>query len=50
MKLLLKDILNMAEARFTREGCLTPRLDAELLFCHMLKKDKSWLFLHYGDE
>ena len=50
MKLLLKDILNMAEAHFTREGCLTPRLDAELLFCHMLKKDKSWLFLHYGDE
>ncbi|MGI6732599.1 MAG: peptide chain release factor N(5)-glutamine methyltransferase [Anaerovoracaceae bacterium] len=50
MNLLLKDLLNMAEARFKQEGCLTPRLDAELLFCHMLNKDKSWLFLHYGDE
>jgi release factor glutamine methyltransferase len=50
MNLLLKDILNMAEARFEQEGCLTPRLDAELLFCHMLNKDKTWLFLHYGDE
>ena len=50
MNLLLKDILNMAEIRFAQEGCLTPRLDAELLFCHVLGRDKSWLFLHYGDE
>ncbi len=50
MNLLLKDILNMAEVRFTQEGCLTPRLDAELLFCHMLNRDKTWIFLHYGDE
>lgn len=50
MNLLLKDILSMAEARFTSEGCLTPRLDAELLFCHLIEKDKSWLFLHYGDK
>ena len=50
MNLLLKDILNMAETRFTQEECLTPRLDAEILFCHMLNRDKTWLFLHYGDE
>lgn len=50
MNLLLKDILNMAETRFGQEGCLSPRLDAELLFCHMIGKDRSWLFLHYGDE
>lgn len=50
MKLLLKDLLNMGEARLERGNCLTPRLDAERLFYHMLGKDKSWLFLHYGDE
>ena len=50
MNLLLKDILNMAEVRFAQEGCLSPRLDAELLFCHMMDRDKSWIFLHYGDE
>ncbi len=50
MNLLLKDILNMAEVRFAQEGCLSPRLDAELLFYHMMDRDKSWLFLHYGDE
>lgn len=50
MKLLLKDLLNMGEARLKKGNCPTPRLDAELLFYHMLGKDKSWLFLHYGDE
>ncbi len=50
MNLLLKDILNIAETRFAEERCLTPRLDAEILFCHMLSRDKTWLFLHYGDE
>ena len=49
MSLLLKDILLMAENRLTEERCLTPRLDAELLFCHMMQKDRSYLFLHYGD-
>ena len=32
MSLLLKDILNIAETRFKDSGCLTPRLDAEILF------------------
>ncbi|GAB1475854.1 peptide chain release factor N(5)-glutamine methyltransferase [Bacillota bacterium] len=50
MNLLLKDILNMAETRFGQEMCLSPRLDAELLFCHMVGRERSWLFLHYGDE
>jgi release factor glutamine methyltransferase len=50
MSLLIKDILNIAQARFTEEGCLTPKLDAEHLFCYMLNRDKTFLFLHYGDE
>ncbi len=49
MSLLYKDILTIAENRFTDEQCLTPRLDAELLLCHMLDRDKSFLFIHYGD-
>jgi release factor glutamine methyltransferase len=50
MNLLLKDLLKIAETRFEREGCLTPRLDAEQLFMHMVDRDKAWLFLHYGDD
>lgn len=50
MSLLLKDILNIATVRFTDEGCLTPKLDAEVLFCFLMKKDKSYLYIHYGDE
>jgi len=49
MSLLHKDILTIAENRFTEENCLTPRLDAERLLCHMLDRDKSYLFVHYGD-
>lgn len=50
MSLILKDLIRMAEKRFEEEGCLTPRLDAELLFCHMMQKDKNYLFLHHGDQ
>jgi release factor glutamine methyltransferase len=49
MSLLYKDLLNIAETRFTEANCLTPRLDAEVLLCHMLGKDKSFIFSHYGN-
>jgi release factor glutamine methyltransferase len=49
MSLFLKDILNIARSRFSKEGCLTPRLDAEVLMCYTLNRDKSYLFIHYGD-
>ena len=49
MSLLIKELLHLAKVRFTDEGCLTPGLDAEILLCHMLNRDKSYLFLHYGD-
>ncbi len=48
MSLLLKDVLAMAEARFTEENVLTPALDAELLFSFISHKDKTWQFLNYG--
>ncbi len=31
------------------EGCMSPRLDAEVLLCHTLQVDKSFLFAHFGD-
>ena len=50
MSLLIRDLLQMAEQRFELEGCSDPKLDAELLLCYYLQKDRSYLFLHYGDE
>lgn len=49
MSLLIKELLHLAQVRFTDEGCLTPGLDAEILLCYMLNRDKSYLFIHYGD-
>lgn len=50
MSMIIKDLLAVAEARFREEGCLDPRLDAELLFLHMRKEDKTYLFIHFGDR
>ncbi len=30
-------------------GCTTPRLDAELLLCHVLERPRSWLIAHADD-
>jgi release factor glutamine methyltransferase len=50
MSMIIKDLLAVAEARFKEEGCLDPRLDAELLFLYMRKEDKTYLFIHFGDR
>lgn len=49
MSMVIKDILAVAQTRFADEGCLDPKLDAELLFLHLLQRDRSYLFIHYGD-
>lgn len=49
MSLILKDMLKMAETRLADADCLNPSLDAELIFFHLMKKDRQYLFLHYGD-
>lgn len=49
MSLLYKDLLKIVETRFAEANCLTPRLDAEILLCHMLNKDRSFIFSHYGE-
>lgn len=49
MSLLISELLKMAETRLIGEDCMSPRLDAEVLLCHTLKVDKSFLFAHFGD-
>ncbi|MGI6751592.1 MAG: peptide chain release factor N(5)-glutamine methyltransferase [Anaerovoracaceae bacterium] len=49
MSYMIKDLLQIAQLRFKEAGCSDPRLDAELLLCHVLDVDKSFLFTHYGD-
>lgn len=50
MGLLLKDIIKIGASRLEKAGCSDPKLDAELLLCHMLGKDKVYLFMHWSDE
>ena len=39
----------LAEASAQLKTCATPKLDAELLLCHTLNKDRSWLIAHADD-
>ena len=39
----------LAEASAQLQACATPKLDAELLLCHTLKKERSWLIAHADD-
>lgn len=50
MSLMIRDLLQLGQKRLELAGCDSPRLDAEVLFCHLLKEDKSFLFVHYGDS
>lgn len=45
MSLVVKEILQIAERRLADSHCASPKVDAELLFCHMLSLDKTQLFL-----
>lgn len=45
MSLLVKEILQIAERRLQDSHCMDPKIDAEILFCHMLSIDKTQLFL-----
>ena len=49
MGLRVREIINVATNRFQQEGCLDPKLDAELLMMHMLHVDRSWFFTHAMD-
>ena len=49
MGLCVREIITVATNRFQQEGCLDPKLDAELLMMHMLHVDRSWFFTHAAD-
>lgn len=49
MSFMIKDLLQIGRRRFEEAGCSDPQLDAEILVCHVLGVDKSYLFNHYGE-
>ncbi len=50
MGLRLKEILAIATNRFQMEGCLDPKLDAELLMMYLLRVERSYFFTHIAQE
>jgi len=50
MSLLVKDILIIGKNQLEVAGIMDPKIDAELLFCHMMGIDKSKLFLNWSQE
>ncbi len=43
------DVINHAAALFTAAGIPNARLDAEVLLCHTLERDRAWLLAHIRD-
>ena len=46
----INDWLVRATTEFERANISTARLDAELLLCHMLGVDRTWLIAHANDS
>jgi len=42
-------LLRQAVETLEHRGCASPKLDAELLLCHILNKTRSWLIAHADD-
>jgi len=42
-------LLRQAVETLQNSGCASPKLDAELLLCHILSKPRSWLIAHADD-
>lgn len=42
-------ILKWTESYFTEKGIETPRLDAEVLLSHVLKKERIYLYVHFDE-
>lgn len=47
MSLIIKELLQIGETALTKAGCSDPRIDAEILMCHLLSLTKSQLFIKY---
>lgn len=50
MGLMIKELLAVAARRLSDASCMDARLDAEILLCDLLQKDRSFLFSHVGDD
>lgn len=46
MKDTVREIVNKAAVILEGSDCSSPRLDAELLLCHLLNKDRSYVFMY----
>lgn len=46
----IEDWLAYATHEFTKANIASARLDAELILCHMLGVDRTWLITHAGDS
>lgn len=49
MSLIMKELLSIAQTRLTDAGCMDPQLDSQHLLCHLLQKDRTFLYTHMGD-
>lgn len=45
----LAEAIYKAAQKFSEHGISNPRLDAEVLLSHVLKKDRAWLITHISD-
>lgn len=41
------ELLNLGSGYLEQQGCLTPRLDAEVLLCHVLNMDRVQLYVNF---
>ena len=42
-------LLKLAAQRLHAAGSSSPRIDAEVLLCHVLERDRTWLYT-WGDK
>lgn len=45
MSLIIKELLQIGESALQKAGCMDPKIDAEILMCHMLSFNKTQLFI-----
>lgn len=49
MSLVVKDLVKMGETQLKKAGCPEPKLDAELLYCHMKGIDRTEFIMEWSD-
>ena len=49
MSLIVKDLVKMGETQLIKAGCPEPKLDAELLYCHMKNIGRTEFIMEWSD-